>query len=58
MAEKEKDQLEELSKEIGKIIESNRKLVSRIMDEDFQEEEEGAPLKEAEEHEEEEFEEL
>jgi hypothetical protein len=57
MVDKEKDRLDELSKDIGKLIESNRKLVSRIMDEDFPAEEEVVQAQDVDEGEED-FEEL
>lgn len=48
----EKDEFDELSKEIRKIITENEKFLSRVMDEDFE------PEEEDEEGEEEEVEEL
>jgi len=38
--DKEKNELDELTQEIGKIIKDNKKFLDRVMDEDFEPEEE------------------
>jgi hypothetical protein len=38
--EKEKNELDELTREIGRIIADNRKFLARVMDDDFEPEEE------------------
>jgi hypothetical protein len=39
--DKEKNELDELTREIDKIITDNKKFLARVMDEDFEPEEEG-----------------
>ena len=38
--DKEKNELDELTQEIGKIIKDNKKFLDRVMDEDFEADEE------------------
>ena len=38
--DKEKNELDELTREIGKIIKDNKKFLDRVMDDDFEPEEE------------------
>ena len=45
----EKDEFDELSKEIRKIITENEKFLARVMDEDFEPEEEEEELEDVEE---------
>ena len=39
----EKNEIEELTRQIREVITENRKFLARIMDDDFEPEEEGAP---------------